>query len=569
MQRAAAGETRAALINLPLDPGDRIWSGDDGRVELLFDDGSLLWMDEQTTIDLESFGGQAGGAGIIIRLWAGSIYVARPAPDRYHEPAGIARVDAPAASAVLPGSGLFRLDIDQEQRLWLSTYRGSGELIGGGRSEPVDAGEESYAEGNSAPARAIAFNTADQDTFDRWQAEQVARTALTEHHVRERSYVPRQIVHHAADLEGHGSWIYYDDYHTWAWHPYVAPYWSPFHDGRWVYAHHGWTWVPFAPWGYTTTHYGRWHFTSHYGWVWFPGSVYSPAWVQWYVTPYHVGWVPLNYFNRPAVSIGIFFGNGHSSHHFVHHPHSHDDHHDAVVHVGTHGSAFGGRAVQGRGFTSGLDRAWNFVPAGKLGSEDVTHLAVRRADVEAAEQGGPKARTLLSGALRPRRPTQLTPSVSRRAVPRTGLATPRRNSDAARRGERGSVTVPRSPSAGHKAVPRGGVRGIGRRSPARPLPSPVASPRRPRSSGSSSPASGRRTMIRSPSPPTPTARPHRQGRSIHAAPRPRTSSPARPKTIQRGGPRGSHSKIAKPRPTTGKSAKRGAPRRARSKAKGS
>jgi len=36
------------------------------------------------------------------------------------------------------------------------------------------------------------------------------------------------------------------------------------------------------------------------GWVWFPGGVYSGAWVSWSVTPTYIGWCPLDYYNRPA-----------------------------------------------------------------------------------------------------------------------------------------------------------------------------------------------------------------------------------------------------------------------------
>ena len=54
VQRAAAGETEQAVMNLPLGSGDRIWSSESGRVEIMFEDGTSLWMNGGTTLDFVS-----------------------------------------------------------------------------------------------------------------------------------------------------------------------------------------------------------------------------------------------------------------------------------------------------------------------------------------------------------------------------------------------------------------------------------------------------------------------------------------------------------------------------------
>ena len=45
-------EWAAASINLGLQPGDRIYTGEDGRAEIEFDDGSVLRLAEKTDVEV-------------------------------------------------------------------------------------------------------------------------------------------------------------------------------------------------------------------------------------------------------------------------------------------------------------------------------------------------------------------------------------------------------------------------------------------------------------------------------------------------------------------------------------
>ena len=44
----------AASVNMALQPGDRIYSGEDGRAEIEIDDGSVLHLSEKTDIEILS-----------------------------------------------------------------------------------------------------------------------------------------------------------------------------------------------------------------------------------------------------------------------------------------------------------------------------------------------------------------------------------------------------------------------------------------------------------------------------------------------------------------------------------
>jgi len=45
--------------------------------------------------------------------------------------------------------------------------------------------------------------------------------------------------------------------------------------------------------GWATYHYGRWAEHDDYGWVWIPGTVWAPSWVEWRYGGGYVGWAPL------------------------------------------------------------------------------------------------------------------------------------------------------------------------------------------------------------------------------------------------------------------------------------
>src|SRR5262249_55915218 len=40
-------------------------------------------------------------------------------------------------------------------------------------------------------------------------------------------------------------------------------------------------------------HYGTWVWEPPYGWVWVPGTIWSPAWVTWAYSDDYVGWAPV------------------------------------------------------------------------------------------------------------------------------------------------------------------------------------------------------------------------------------------------------------------------------------
>jgi len=93
-------------------------------------------------------------------------------------------------------------------------------------------------------------------------------------------------------LGQYGEWVYLPDYGT-VWHPYVVADWQPFGHGHWTWTYDGWAWVSYEPFGWLVYHYGNWYYDDSIGWFWVPGSVWSPACVQWYTFGDYCAWAPL------------------------------------------------------------------------------------------------------------------------------------------------------------------------------------------------------------------------------------------------------------------------------------
>jgi hypothetical protein len=79
------------------------------------------------------------------------------------------------------------------------------------------------------------------------------------------------------------------------WVPTVTPQgWHPYPPCNWVNSkQYGWYYDDKTPWGQIVHHYGRWVYDAQMGWIWTPGSEFSPGWVVWRTSPEWVGWAPM------------------------------------------------------------------------------------------------------------------------------------------------------------------------------------------------------------------------------------------------------------------------------------
>ncbi|MCX6163002.1 MAG: hypothetical protein NTV87_16915 [Ignavibacteriae bacterium] len=87
-----------------------------------------------------------------------------------------------------------------------------------------------------------------------------------------------------------------------------TPVYVPYSNGQWVNTDAGWYFKAPTPVEETVSHYGRWVNSPTAGWMWLPGRVWAPAWVDWRQNDRYVSWAPLPpsvYLNNGVMSIPV------------------------------------------------------------------------------------------------------------------------------------------------------------------------------------------------------------------------------------------------------------------------
>jgi hypothetical protein len=295
IQRASEIDGEEALLNMPVIPGDRLWTGPDGRAEFQLADGMLVRIDHATKLDAEALGipGDAENDLTVLRLWSGSAILAGGVFDSTLK---TLQVDTPAASVFILEDGLTRIDIDDQGATVVSVYRGVAEVVALNSSVLVRAGQQTVVGPGYAPEEPFTFNTTELDDFGLWSDTRDLRHSAN----YSQNYVDESIAGYTYDFTDYGNWFYVSYYDRYCWRPYVGFGWSPYHYGYWHWYPWGYYWYSWEPWGWACYHYGRWDWIPGYGWTWIPDHRWSGGWVRWGVGDDYVGWAPLDYYDKAA-----------------------------------------------------------------------------------------------------------------------------------------------------------------------------------------------------------------------------------------------------------------------------
>ncbi len=272
--------------NVPMTLGDRLWTGENGRVELQIHGGNLARLAPRT--DLQALNLTNDVKQFSLALGTASFSVRRLSDDEVFE------VDTPNAAITLERPGDYRVDVDPDGNSRVQVRRGRAIATAAGAQLALAAGEELDVDGIDAP-RTTVVAAPGPDGWDAWVEERDQRLARA----RSYAYVSADVAG-VEDLDQYGRWQQIPDY-GWAWTPVgVEVGWAPYVSGRWIWQDPwGWTWVGTEPWGWAPYHYGRWTLWGG-GWYWVPvgpsvrAVAYSPALVAFVGgSPGYVGWFPL------------------------------------------------------------------------------------------------------------------------------------------------------------------------------------------------------------------------------------------------------------------------------------
>ncbi len=299
----------AVFANAVVFPGDRVRTDSRQRIEIQLARGTLVRIDRSTEVVFLALPDPYASPSdnTVLQLVSGAIQVAAKIDSREEF-----RIDTPTASVFLLGNGDFRIDAPQRAVSRVSSRRGVAEVVGEGGSVLVRGGMNTIAESGTVPADPQPFNTLSIDGFDSWVAQRDDPYRRDDRYdsapdVQVREDLPYEVRPYYRELSAHGRWVQLPTF-GYAWYPLDRDAgWRPYRDGYWAYGPGGYFWVSSEPWGWAPYRYGRWTWAASYGWCWIPGRVFAGAWVAWSWGSSHVGWCPLDYWNRPVFHGSLFY----------------------------------------------------------------------------------------------------------------------------------------------------------------------------------------------------------------------------------------------------------------------
>jgi hypothetical protein len=288
VRQGGEGREIEARVNLPLFAGDEVVTSRRGRSEIRLSDGNVVGIDRSTSLRFTSILGSYEGdaAETVAELQYGHVIVMRTSYGRE-----LLRLDTQAASYVASEGAIYAVDTDRG-RDRVTVFDGAVEVRTPRRTSRLRAGDSMTVDDSGAYGL-VTDSRGSADDFERWFMRR------TERYGRSSSrYLDRTLAYSDDELGNYGSWIYVSNFNTWCWRPRVSVGWRPYFHGEWMHGRGGHLiWVSYEPWGWVPYHYGRWGYDSAYGWVWLPGSGYSPAWVYWMYGPSYIGWAPAGWWD--------------------------------------------------------------------------------------------------------------------------------------------------------------------------------------------------------------------------------------------------------------------------------
>jgi hypothetical protein len=293
-QPAGTDDWVDAGINRPVTTGDKLWSDQDGRVELQLD-ASTIRLFHSTGFSFLNLNDNVTQ----VRLTEGTILVRV----RHLDDNETYEIDTPNLAFSITRPGTYRINVDEGGDATSIRVRdGEGQVTGGGASYSVRAHDDAVFSGTDQLNADVQDLNADYDEFDSWSANRDRRWE----HSRSAQYVSQDVVGYE-DLDDHGDWRDTQEYGH-VWYPRVEQAdWAPYHYGHWAYIEPwGYTWVDDQPWGFAPFHYGRWvNVEGRWGWIPSPPRAEGVVYVRPVYAPALVAFV-----GGGGFSVGVSVGGG-------------------------------------------------------------------------------------------------------------------------------------------------------------------------------------------------------------------------------------------------------------------
>ena len=275
VQVATGGQTalQQAYANMPLTEGSHLQTGDDGRAEIQFEDGSVARLTPNTSLTMSELRRDGSGAPVNgMQVLAGLAYFETASQNQ--QPYLIQFANA----QVTPAKGsIFRVNLDANPAE-VAVLHGSVHLASGTSYDVSVRANETVHLDASDPTRYQLAEGVNGDSWDEWNSDRdAALAAMASRETREAMLNGGTAGW--SDLDYYGNWYNVPGYGN-VWSPYgMTANWDPYGSGYWgFYQGPGYVWVSGYPWGWTPYRCGNWNYFNSYGWGWSPGGCGGGGW---------------------------------------------------------------------------------------------------------------------------------------------------------------------------------------------------------------------------------------------------------------------------------------------------
>jgi hypothetical protein len=254
-----------ALANTPLFEGMTITTGDDGRAEVQFEDGSVARIPPESAVTLSVL--RPGESELTLENGMGYFELQDSTQNKMRVRFG---------SDVVTGRGftVLRVRLDQGPGD-LAVFSGNAHIDDSGGASMDVRGGESVSVGSFNLTESIEPDSWDSWNSDRDQAITTADVGTTP----ATDTLPNSANPAWGDLNSNGTWYDVPD-QGYVWSPYEASSagWDPYGVGYWMFTPgYGYIWVSGYRWGFMPYQCGAWNWYNSFGWGWAPGGC-NPWW---------------------------------------------------------------------------------------------------------------------------------------------------------------------------------------------------------------------------------------------------------------------------------------------------
>jgi len=315
------GAVDQASANAPIGPGDILITGASEQVELVFDTGTVVNLGEDSRLHVRTIAAESISTQTTVTalsLEQGAVHI----DYRQRSREEIFQLLTSNGAVKLSDESRSEIIVDEVTRV--RVFEGKA-LV---RHDVPDADQDAQEETKVIAGREVEFDSRGHATrrrvgagggteLSRWASSRRKNRSL-----HQRGPLPGGLprlppvveTFVRGDSYRYGEWIA-DDVYGSVWRPYANDNyplgrWQPFLYGSWSPLVGQAFWVPLEPWGWAPYHFGLWTWDGRYGWLWIPGSEFTPARVVWDEDATRYGWRPVTLWDWYWMS--AFLPGGHS-----------------------------------------------------------------------------------------------------------------------------------------------------------------------------------------------------------------------------------------------------------------